>query len=537
MKIDKETVKSALLIALTALVVVMFMPREGKFRYQFFEGKPWRYGLLTAPFDFPVQTEVDSMVGDYSSEAVIVQSGERIVDRGEVIDRSVYNVLSSLKHVYETNTGGTSRSAIFFLGQLLLVAGVLACFGLYLFAFNHKVFHKRRKLLFLLFCILVPSLISELLVKHTSINLYIIPFAIIPIVIRTFFDEHTALFTHLTAIMICSLSALFPYEFVVLQLLMGIVVIFSLKELSQRSHLVRCGIYVLISYTVFYIALVLFQEGELSKIRWMMFVYFAINVCFTMFSYLFIYMLEKMFGYVSPITLVELSNINNALLKQLSEKAPGTFQHSMQVSILASEAADKIGADTQLIRTGALYHDIGKMSNPDYFTENQQGGYNPHSELTYEESARIVIAHVKDGLQLAEEARLPVKVTRFIETHHGKGIAKYFYNSYCNANPGCEVDIKLFTYPGPNPFTKETAILMMADAVEATSRSLKEYTHDSIKGMIDKIIDGQIHDGLLKNAPLTFKDITTVKEAFLHRLLTIYHTRISYPELKEATGT
>jgi putative nucleotidyltransferase with HDIG domain len=317
-----------------------------------------------------------------------------------------------------------------------------------------------------------------------------------------------------------------------LQVFAGIVVMFSLKELSQRSQLFRCSIFVFVTYVVFYISLVLYQEGDFMKINWEMMLFFLINLVLLMFSYVLIYMLEKIFGYISPITLVELSNINSPILKKLSETAPGTFQHSLQVSILASEAGEKIGANTQLIRTGALYHDIGKMNNPAYFTENRNAGINPHDKLSYEESARIIIAHVKEGIKIAEKDSIPQPIIDFIKTHHGKGVAKYFYNSFCNAHPDVPVNKELFSYPGPNPFTKETALLMMADSVEAASRSLTEYTDENIKNLINKIIDDKIEDGLLKDAPLTFKDIEVIKTEFQERLKTIYHTRISYPDLK-----
>ena len=264
----------------------------------------------------------------------------------------------------------------------------------------------------------------------------------------------------------------------------------------------------------------------------MMMLYFGINFILVMFTYVLVYMLEKTFGYVSDITLVELSNINNPILKKLSETCPGTFQHSLQVSILASEAAAKIGANAQLVRTGALYHDIGKMSNPVFFTENQSS-VNPHNQLSFDQSAQIIISHVTEGVKIAEKALLPKAVISFIRTHHGRGKAKYFYNSFKNQYPDKPINDELFTYPGPNPFSKETAVLMMADSVEAASRSLKEHTEESISALVNKIIDGQIADGLLKSAPLTFKDVETIKSVFVDKLKTMFHTRISYPDLKK----
>jgi len=557
MRKAKTTLLSALYIAVTAFVIVLLFPRDSKFRYQFYEGKPWLYETLQAPFSFPVyidsetiEAAKDSIRQQYGAslesrdamEAKLreipltngtVQKDQKIVDKGEVIDSKIFNVLNSMKIAHDTMSAGAHPASRMFLGQILLVVGLFACFAFYLLTFNPKMFYRRRNLLFLLCCILTACIISELCIRNSSVSIYILPFAILPIVIRTFFDSHTALFTYLITILLCSLNAPDRYDFVLLQTVAGIVVIFSLKELSQRSHLFRCALFMLIAYSVCYMGLFLFHGSDSGKPDWYMFMFFGINFCLTLLSYVLIYMLERLFGYMSPITLVELSNINNPLLKRLSEDAPGTFQHSMQVSILAAEASERIGANTQLLRTGALYHDIGKMNNPAYFTENQQGGFNPHDKLPFEESAKIVIAHVTDGVRMAERAALPNEIINFIKTHHGKGLTKYFYTSFRNAYPDKPVDEKAFTYPGPNPFSKETAILMMADSVEAASRSLKEFTKETIKARIDSIIDAQINDHLLKDAPLTFKDIEEVKEVFLERLLTIYHTRISYPELKK----
>ena len=671
----KTAIQAFLYFVVTAAVIAYFFPREGKFRYQFHEGKPWRYGLLTAPSDFPIyktddelkaerdslrsrfkpyfrvdervtQQALGKLKNDYveqhtmstpiwqyltkklstlytdgivsaqdmermtterhtrvrliknsvSTQAEIkrfhseksayeliineapesidrgelrasnfdkyllpnvtydaemsdkalgalmqkvtlstgvVQAGERIVDRGEVVDGRTYNILRSLKIVHETKSGGNRRDGITLLGQVILILGIMTCCALYFLSFRPELYFRRKNRLFILTCILVPCLLSELSVRYDLLNIYILPFAIIPIVVRTFFDSHTALFTHLVTALICSLVAPFPHEFLLLQIMAGVVFVISLKELSQRSQLLRCAFFISLAYMLGYIGLSLYQDGDFNKIDWRMGLYFGINFVLLMFSYVLIYMMEKAFGYVSPITLVELSNINTPLLKKLSETCAGTFQHSLQVSILASAASTKIGADTQLVRTGALYHDIGKMTNPAFFTENQTKGVNPHRNLPYEQSAQIIISHVTEGIKMAEKAMLPKAIIDFIRTHHGEGKAKYFYNSYCNAHPGEPVDESLFSYPGPNPFTKETAILMMADSVEAASRSLNEYTDETIRALVDKIIDGQIADGLLRNAPLTFRDIDKIKTTFIEKLKTMYHTRISYPDLKK----
>ena len=659
-----------------ALLIAYFFPREGKFRYQFYEGKPWRYGLLTAPSDFPiyktdeeVSSERDSVlrtfepyfrlntevvtkeveqlrtnyntklrgkvssaymqyvenslhelysngiistqdwdrlrkeerqrinirentvaqsryvsdlftvrtayefiinncpasldraklqscdINDYLIENVtydadmsekvkntllqsvsiasgMVQAGERIVDRGEIIDNHTYNVLRSLKIVHEQKSGGSQTQGIILAGQFVLVFGLMFCFWTYLWSFRLKIFYNRRNNLFMVLCIFVSCILTELCVGMGLFNVYIIPYAIVPIVVRTFFDSRTALFIHLIIVLICSLMVPFPHEFLLLQIVAGMVVTFSLKELSERSQLIRSSFFIFMAYVIGYLSLTLFQEASWQKINWLMMLYFGINFILLMFAYVLVYMLEKTFGYVSSITLVELSNINRPLLKKLSETCPGTFQHSLQVSILASEAAAKIGADAQLVRTGALYHDIGKMWNPVFFTENQTN-INPHNQLAFDQSAQIIIGHVTEGMKMAEKEGLPKAVTNFIRTHHGRGKTKYFYNSYRNKYPNQPVDDKLFTYPGPNPFTKETAILMMADSVEAASRSLKEHTEENIVGLVNRIIDSQIADGLLRNAPLTFKDVEDVKAVFIEKLKTMYHTRISYPDLKK----
>lgn len=676
MKLKNYSIHPAVYFIVASLLIAYFFPREGKFRYQFYEGKPWRYGLLTAPSDFPiyktdaeVKTEKDSALQNFEpyyrinptveatqvdklrsaytatlnekaspaymqyiesslaklyksgiisspdlenlkredhsrinllennvaqsrftsdfftvktayefiinncptrldksvlqscdidnyltenisydkdmSEKVkenmlnsvslangMVQAGERIVDRGEIIDNQTYNVLRSLKIVHETKSGGAQRQSIIMGGLFVLVFGIMFCFWLYLWSFRLNILHNRRSVLFLVLCIFVSCVLAELCVTYGLFNVYILPFAIVPIVVRTFFDSRTALFVHLVIALICSLMVPFPHEFLLLQIIAGMVVTFSLKELSERSQLIRCAFIIFMSYTICYISLALYQEADFNKINWLMLLYFGINFILLMFTYILVYMLEKTFGYVSSITLVELSNINTPILKKLSETCPGTFQHSLQMSILASEAAAKIGADAQLVRTGALYHDIGKMNNPVFFTENQSS-VNPHNQLTFDQSAQIIINHVTDGIKIAEKAMLPKAVTDFIRTHHGRGKAKYFYNSFKNQYPDREIDEEAFTYPGPNPFSKETAVLMMADSVEAASRSLKEHTEEGIKQLVDKIIDSQIADGLLKSAPLTFRDVETIKSVFVDKLKTMYHTRISYPDLKK----
>ena len=332
--------------------------------------------------------------------------------------------------------------------------------------------------------------------------------------------------------MICSITLRYPYEFILVQFAAGLTAIYSLKELSQRSQIFRTGFVVVLTYLAVFFAFELFTENDFSKMNRSNYIYLAISGFLVLFAYPLLFMFEKVFGYTSNVTLIELSNTNNPLLRHLSELAPGTFQHSMQVSNLVFDAATDIGANGQLARTGALYHDIGKMENPAFFTENQGNASNPHKALSYEQSAQVVISHVTDGLKLAEKNNLPKVIRQFITTHHGAGKTKYFYISWKNEHPGEEPDPSWFNYPGPNPFTAEQAILMMADAVEAASRSLQEYTEESINQLVDKIIDAQVAEGYFNNCPITFQDIQTVKDVFKSKLKSMYHPRIKYPELK-----
>lgn len=417
-------------------------------------------------------------------------------------------------------------------GQLIFISILMLCFMFYLDLFRKDYYQHKGNLLLLFAIIVFYSVLTALMVSNNLFNVYIIPFAMLPMIIRIFLDSRTAFMALITTILISSITLRYPYEFILLQTVAGLIAIFSLKELSQRSQLFRSAVLIVISYIALYFAYELIHENDLTKLNLNMYIYFIINGILLLFTYPLLFLLEKTFGFTSNVTLVELSNINNNLLRKMSEIAPGTFQHSMQVANLAAEAAHKIGAKSQLVRTGALYHDIGKMENPVFFTENQSG-VNPHKSLSYEQSAQVVINHITDGLKLAEKYNLPKVIKEFISTHHGLGKTKYFYISYKNEHPDQPVDESIFTYPGPNPTSKEMAILMMADAVEAASRSLSEYTEESISNLVDKIIDSQVTEGYFKECPITFKDIAIIKSVFKEKLKIIYHTRISYPELKK----
>ena len=463
----------------------------------------------------------------------MVQQGQRIIDQGEIVDARTYNILSSLKRVTEERNGGSSRNSWIILGQLLLIFLLFCSFYLYLLFFRPTEYRNRKHVVFMVLLIVIFLLLTAITVRFDLFSVYIIPYAIVTILIRTFIDSRTALFASLITIILSSLMVPFPFEFIVIQIVVSMTSIFMLKELSERSQLIRSSFFILLTYILVYIGLIMYQEGSLKEADWMMLVYFLINFIFIMFTYSLVYLVEKSFGFISGVTLVELSNINKPLLKELSEKAPGTFQHSLQVSNLGMAAATKIGANASLIRTGALYHDVGKMMNPAFFTENQTPGMNPHAGLPFEESARIIISHVKDGVKIAQKHNVPQQIIDFIETHHGTSVPKYFYISWKNANPDKEANEADFQYPGPNPFSKETAIMMMADAVEASSRSLPEYTEGSLRTLVDKIIDAQLNEGYFQLTPITFRDIQTVKDVFVDKLQTIYHSRIAYPELKQ----
>ena len=473
------------------------------------------------------------MFDNYSWANGIVLSGQKIVDRGEIVDQETYNVLESLRKESIKRSESIGQKRLILAGQVLYVGIFMLCFMLYLDLFRKDYYKSKGGLSLLFALIMFYCIVTAVMVANNIFNVYILPYAMLPVIVRVFLDSRTAFIAQVTTILICSICLRYPHEFILLQLSAGLVAIFSLRELSQRSQLFRTALLVIATYAAVYFAFELITENDLSKLNGSMYTYFIINGILLLFTYPLLFLVEKTFGFTSNVTLVELSNINTPLLRRMSETVPGTFQHSMQVANLAAEAANRIDAKSQLVRTGALYHDIGKMENPVFFTENQSRGVNPHKNLSYEQSAQVVISHVTGGLRLAEKHNLPKVIKDFIATHHGSGQTKYFYISWKNEHPGEEPDEAAFTYPGPNPFTKEQAILMMADAVEAASRSLPEYTEESISQLVNKIIDSQVAEGYFKECPITFKDIATVKAVFKEKLKTIYHTRISYPELKK----
>ena len=478
------------------------------------------------------EASLQDLLSTVSPAKGMVQNGQKIIDRGEIINAHTYDILNSLRQAWEKRSNSVQEIHLTFMGQTLLVSVLVLCFMIFLELFRKEYYQRKRSVLLLFALIVFFPVVLSIMVEQNLSNVYVVPLAMIPIIIGIFLDSRTAFMAHVTIILICSIFLRYPHQFIILQIAAGMTAIYSLRELSQRSQLLRTALIVVISYAILYFAFELIQEDDLTKLNTRMYIYFAINGILLLFVYPLLFILEKTFGFTSNVTLVELSNINTKLLREMSEIVPGTFQHSLQMANLAAEAANKIGANSQLVRTGALYHDIGKMVNPAFFTENQTN-VNPHKSLSYEQSAQVIISHIADGIKLAEKHQLPKVIKDFIRTHHGKGVAKYFYISYKNEHPDEEIDLEKFSYPGPNPSTKEQAILMMADAVEAASRSLSEYTEESIGTLIEKIIDGQVSEGYFKECPITFKDIAMVKALFKEKLKTVYHTRITYPELKK----
>lgn len=476
--------------------------------------------------------EKNDMLSSIPLASGMVMSGQKIIDRGEIVNDYTCRVLNSFDKEMKRRSSTQDEIMTTFIGQILFVLILVMMFTSYLTLFRKDYFEKPRSITMLYTMITLFPILVSMMMKHNFFSVYIIPFAMAAIFVRVFMDSRTAFITHVTMILICAAAVKYQYEFIIVQLASGLVAIYSLRELSKRSQIFITAILVTISSCIVYLALQLMQDNQVFNIDPSMYTYFIINGIFLLLSYPMMYLIEKLFGFISNVTLFELSNTNKGLLRNLSEIAPGTFQHSITVGNLAAEIANRIHANSLLVRTGALYHDIGKMTNPVFFTENQ-AGVNPHDQLSDLESAQIIISHVTEGLKLAEKFNLPGIIKDFISTHHGTGLTKYFYINYCNEHPDEQVDKEMFQYPGPNPFTREQAILMMADTVEAASRSLNEYTEESISTLTNKLIDSQVADGFFRECPITFRDIALVKSVLIERLKSIYHTRISYPHLNK----
>ena len=456
-------------------------------------------------------------------------TGERIIDYGEIVTAQKYALIKTYERMSAERNLNNAVRRFSVLGNLVVIALILLVYFLYIKIIHPHIYRSLRHMAFLFCFVFIIVLIVYVIAHFRSGLLYLVPFALVPIVVTVFFSIPMGFITHMVVVLISLLVAPEPSDFVIMQFLAGTIALVSIKGLMQRSQLVVCAFFIFLCYSVTYVAQYLARNGTLEAFDWHVILYFAVNCIVLSFAYFGIFIVEKIFGFTSQVTLVELSDINNPVLRELSENCPGTFQHSLQVATLAGEAAHQVGASVQLVRAGALYHDIGKIENPGFFTENQSG-VNPHDVLTPEQSAAIVISHVTDGVHRAERANLPQVIKDMILQHHGCGRTRYFYTMACKKSPTGTVDPTPYTYPGPNPQTKEAAILMMADSCEAATKSLPVPNEENITNLVNKIIDSQVSEGLFNESPISFKDIAVVKASLIKRLLTFYHSRVSYPE-------
>ncbi len=477
------------------------------------------------------ETSINDLMSSIALASGVVQKGQKIVGRGEIVTDKTYRTMESFMKENERLHEDDTQNQFALLGQILYVFILILAFTFFLSLYRDDYLVKSRKIMMTYALITLFAIMTAIFMRNTFIHVYILPYAMVPIFIRVFMDSRTAFMAHTTMVLICAVMLAHSFEFVVVEMVGGLAAITSLRELSQRSQLFKTAIFITIAMIAVNLAFDWMHTDSLSKIDYSTYNYLIVNGIALLFAYPLLFLIEKAFGFTSDITLIELSNTNNQLLRQMSEIAPGTFNHSIQVANLAGEIANKIGAEAQLVRTGALYHDIGKLTNPIYFTENQSG-INPHDMLTDIESAQMIISHVTEGQKMADKHNLPKEIRNFISTHHGQGKAKFFYIKYHKEHPDEPVDDLLFTYPGPNPFTREQAILMMADTVEAASRSLPEYTEQAIRDLVNRLIDTQVSEGYFRECPITFRDIQYAKTVLIEKLKTIYHTRISYPSEK-----
>lgn len=468
----------------------------------------------------------------------MVQQGEKIIDTGEIVSDRTYQILESLRRTVKEQNISHRQSLTSTIGIAAYIIFLIILFVLYLHTYRRKLLDNLRNILF--FSILMGIIIgiSFLVLQHAAVGLiYLIPFAWVPIITRVFYDSRTAIFIHLITIFIVSIAAPAPYIFISIQVIAGIVAVISLRDMTQRAQLAQTALFLFLIYSIIYTATTMLVTGDIMNVEYRYYIYFAINAVLVICAYGLIFLFERTFGLVSNITLVELTNVNSNLMLEFAEKAPGTFQHSLQVSNLATEAAKRIGAKVLLVRTGALYHDIGKMAHPEYFIENQTG-HNPLQSMPYAEAAKVIIEHVTDGERIARKHRLPEVIIHFIKSHHGTSVTRYFYNSAVNqakeqGKTAQDVRKEDYAYPGPKPHSKEAAILMMADAIEARSRTLNELTEDSISAMVDQMIDAQVADGQFAETKLSFKDLEDIRIVFKQKLIEINHHRITYPTITQ----
>ena len=476
------------------------------------------------------KNEKKQLLDRLSSTKGMVQAGERIIFQGDLVGQEKYMVLESLKQAYEKKRGDNIEYFLVIAGRLLIISFFIVMMFLYLLFYRRDIFDHKRKLSFIIMMIVLMVFMAGFATKVKSINIYMVPMAILPILVRIFFDSRTAIFSLMITTLLIGYFAPNSYEYIILQMIAGIIAVFSLNKLHKRAHIVFSALWVFLTYSVVYLALSMVQEGNLETINWTALEWFGISSFFIFITYPLIYIFEKVFGFVSDVTLIELSDTNQPLLRKLAEEAPGTFQHSIQIANLAEAVIHRIGGNPFLVRAGALYHDIGKTFDPEFFIENQAVGMNPHDQIDHLKSSGIIINHVANGVKLAQKYGLPEILISFITTHHGTTQTDYFYKMHKNENPDKIVDPKLFTYPGPLPQNKETAVLMLIDGIEAATRSLKEKSVDNIRGLIENMVEQKIRSNQLINADLTFREISILKATLLEKLVNIYHVRLEYPK-------
>ncbi|WP_411031825.1 HD family phosphohydrolase [Spongiimicrobium sp. 3-5] len=474
------------------------------------------------------QKEQEDEISKISYTRGNIDEGKLIIVKGEVVEAENFKILNSLKEEYKSELWTANNYYFILFGYTILVALVLMMLFLFLKKYREEIFRNNTKVTFIFFNILLMVFVTTLVVKYNETYVYVVPLCILPLILKTFFDARLGLYVHVLTVLILGFVVPNSFEYIFLQIIAGIVTILSVSELYKRANLFISVGQITLIYIVGYLAFHIIHEGNLDNIVWLAFGFFLLNGMITLFAQPLIYIYEKMFGLVSDVSLLELSDTNSRLLKTLSNKAPGTFHHSLQVANLAEAAANEIGANAMLVRVGALYHDIGKMNHPTYFTENQITNVNPHDELNPKDSAKIIIDHVIEGIEMARKNNLPDRVIDFIRTHHGTNLVYYFYKKQQELDT--HTSREHFTYPGPIPFSKETAILMMADSVEAASKSLKNPTFLMINEFVDRIISAQMQAGQFLNANITFKEIEAVKKILKQKLTNIYHLRVEYPE-------
>lgn len=485
----------------------------------------------------------DDLVKKVSLTKGMFSTDKRVIGKGEIVNQEKYNLLQSLKYEYENRLGHSTKFWYIIVGQTIIIGCLLLLLIIFLISFRREIYSNNLKFSFiLLLTILFVGISSFIIHKDWAEYIYVIPFALLPMIVKTFYDSRLALFVHTVVILMVGFVVPSSFEFIFLNFITGAISIIGLSNLYRRGKLFNTAFFVTFTYGILYLGIFLLQGNDLldtpkdgnfwdyHKVFWNHYLYFGLNGFFLLMAYPLIFIFEKMFGFLSDLTLMELSDANHPLLRKLNEKAPGTFQHSLQVANLAEEAAYKIGANPLLVRAGALYHDVGKMSNPMFFIENLSTEKNPHDSLSNEASARIIIEHVSLGIEIAHKHRLPEQIIDFIRTHHGTSTVQFFYRSLKKQNPEGDIDISKFTYPGPIPFSREMALVMIADSVEAASRSIKDMSHDAINDLVDNIIYYQMINEQYNNSNITLKDIGVVKEIFKRKLMNIYHVRIEYPD-------